>query len=265
MAQTTVVVPEVGMTAAAPTACSCPGSLFPYPPPRAGMAVSRKCLRAAQAELGAGMLSGLVESMRASSPTHARAAAALSAGVDDEHAAWMARHPSALGKFEEIVAASKGKQIVMFLDYDGTLSPIVDDPDAAFMSETMRMAVRSVAKHFPTAIVSGRCRDKVFDFVKLAELYYAGSHGMDIKGPAKSSKSKGQRSSLPTGKRVPAHDRRGASTADRGDEARSRGQGGEQQVLRVSSLQMRRRKGRRRNRTEMGAATANGSRFPSHL
>jgi trehalose 6-phosphate phosphatase len=25
----------------------------------------------------------------------------------------------------------------MFLDYDGTLSPIVDDPDAAFMSETV--------------------------------------------------------------------------------------------------------------------------------
>ncbi|KAI5016662.1 hypothetical protein ZWY2020_006513 [Hordeum vulgare] len=48
----------------------------------------------------------------------------------------------------------------MFLDYDGTLSPIVDDPDAAFMRETMRMAVRSMAKHFPTAIVSGRCRDK---------------------------------------------------------------------------------------------------------
>ncbi|XP_051184130.2 probable trehalose-phosphate phosphatase 7 [Lolium perenne] len=142
------------------------------------MAVRRKCLRAAQAELGA----GLVESMRASSPTHARAA-----GVDEEHAASMARHPSALGKFEEIVAASKGKQIVMFLDYDGTLSPIVNDPDAAFMSDTMRMAVRSVAKQFPTAIVSGRCRDKVFEFVKLAELYYAGSHGMDIKGPAKSS------------------------------------------------------------------------------
>ncbi|KQJ90023.1 probable trehalose-phosphate phosphatase 7 [Brachypodium distachyon] len=199
MAQTSVaVVPEVGMAAAA-TACPCPGpgTLYPYPPPRAGMAVRRTCLRAAQAELGAGLLNGLVESMRASSPTHAKAAAALAAGVDDEHAAWMARHPSALGKFEEIVAASKGKQIVMFLDYDGTLSPIVDDPEAAFMSETMRMAVRSVAKHFPTAIVSGRCRDKVFEFVKLAELYYAGSHGMDIKGPAKSScghaKSKAKR------------------------------------------------------------------------
>jgi hypothetical protein len=95
-----------------------------------------------QVELGAGaagLLGGAwgVESMRASSPTHAKAAAALAAGVDDERAAWMVRHPSALGKFEQIVAASEGKRIVMFLDYDGTLSPIVDDPDAAFMSETV--------------------------------------------------------------------------------------------------------------------------------
>nr|UBY08120.1 TPP7 [Oryza meridionalis]UBY08121.1 TPP7 [Oryza meridionalis] len=188
MAKASVVVPEqVGAAAAAAqVGCPCPGTtLFPYPPPRAGIAVRRKCLQAAQQlELGAGLRGGWVESMRASSPTHAKAAAALAAGVDEEHAAWMARHPSALGEFEKVVAASKGKQIVMFLDYDGTLSPIVDDPDAAFMSETMRMAVRSVAKHFPTAIVSGRCRDKVFEFVKLAELYYAGSHGMDIKGPA---------------------------------------------------------------------------------
>jgi trehalose 6-phosphate phosphatase len=39
--------------------------------------------------------------------------------------------------FEQIMDASKGKQIVMFLDYDGTLSPIVDDPDRAFMSESV--------------------------------------------------------------------------------------------------------------------------------
>ncbi|TKW35894.2 hypothetical protein SEVIR_2G407600v4 [Setaria viridis] len=76
----------------------------------------------------------------------------------------------------------------MFLDYDGTLSPIVKDPDSAVMTDEMRDAVRGVAEHFPTAIVSGRCRDKVFNFVKLAELYYAGSHGMDIKGPTAQSK-----------------------------------------------------------------------------
>jgi trehalose 6-phosphate phosphatase len=56
-----------------------------------------------------------------------------------------ARHPSALGKFEEIVAASKGKQIVMFLDYDGTLSPIVNDPDAAFMSDTVSLPINYVS------------------------------------------------------------------------------------------------------------------------
>ncbi|GFQ04417.1 probable trehalose-phosphate phosphatase e, partial [Phtheirospermum japonicum] len=83
---------------------------------------------------------------------------------------------------------SIGKQIVVFLDYDGTLSPIVDDPNRAFMTNEMREAVRDLAKFFPTAIVSGRCRAKVHNFVRLSELYYAGSHGMDIKGP-----SKGQR------------------------------------------------------------------------
>lgn len=47
-------------------------------------------------------------------------------------------HPSALDMFEQIIKASKGKNIVMFLDYDGTLSPIVDDPDSAFMSDPVR-------------------------------------------------------------------------------------------------------------------------------
>ncbi|KAJ6737179.1 TREHALOSE 6-PHOSPHATE PHOSPHATASE, partial [Salix viminalis] len=64
-------------------------------------------------------------------------------------------HPSALEMFEQIIDASKGKQIVMFLDYDGTLSPIVDDPDRAFMSKQMRATVRKLARFFPTAIVSG--------------------------------------------------------------------------------------------------------------
>ncbi|XP_042486195.1 probable trehalose-phosphate phosphatase 6 [Macadamia integrifolia] len=133
-------------------------------------------------------INALVDSMNASSPTHIKSSASLSA--IEEQGSWMFHHPSALSMFEEITGASKGKQIVMFLDYDGTLSPIVEDPDRAFMSDAMRAAVRNVARYFPTAIVSGRCRDKVYNFVKLAELYYAGSHGMDIRGPAKGRKYK---------------------------------------------------------------------------
>ncbi|KAG6397486.1 hypothetical protein SASPL_143653 [Salvia splendens] len=124
--------------------------------------------------------SAWLDSMRASSPTHVKAPP-----LSDAHNSWILRHPSALDVFDEITISSKGKQIVMFLDYDGTLSPIVDDPDRAFMSESMRATVRKVARYFPTAIVSGRCRDKVYSFVRLTELYYAGSHGMDIKGPSK--------------------------------------------------------------------------------
>ncbi|XP_009409163.2 probable trehalose-phosphate phosphatase 6 [Musa acuminata AAA Group] len=136
---------------------------------------------------GAGRASSWIESMKALPPSQLSSAAACTAPVlashCDDYDGWVKRHPSALRNFDELMAASKGKQIVMFLDYDGTLSPIVEDPDRAYMSDEMREAVRDAASLFPTAIVSGRCREKVSSFVKLSELYYAGSHGMDIKGP----------------------------------------------------------------------------------
>ncbi|GFP90742.1 probable trehalose-phosphate phosphatase j [Phtheirospermum japonicum] len=118
---------------------------------------------------GAARINAWVDSMRASSPTHIKSAAAIS---DEYQSSWTMHHPSAMDMFEQITNATKGKQIVMFLDYDGTLSPIVEDPDKAFMSEAMRATVRKLARYFLTAIVSGRCRDKVYSFVRLAELYW---------------------------------------------------------------------------------------------
>ncbi|GMJ02474.1 trehalose-6-phosphate phosphatase D [Hibiscus trionum] len=138
-----------------------------------------------ETEKGGAKINAWVDSMRASSPTRVR-----STDSTDDKSSWIVQHPSALSMFEQIMAASKGKRIVMFLDYDGTLSPIVEDPDRAFMSGEMRAAVRDVARYFPTAIVTGRCRDKVYSFVKLSGLYYAGSHGMDIRGPSKCCKYK---------------------------------------------------------------------------
>ncbi|XWS49777.1 hypothetical protein CRYUN_Cryun12cG0031900 [Craigia yunnanensis] len=109
--------------------------------------------------------------------------------IDIAYFSWMIKYPSALKSFEKISKNAKNKKIAVFLDYDGTLSPIVDDPDRAFMSDAMRSAVRDVAKHFPTAIISGRSRDKVYELVGLTELYYAGSHGMDIMGPVRHTES----------------------------------------------------------------------------
>jgi trehalose 6-phosphate phosphatase len=42
--------------------------------------------------------------------------------------------PSALTSFEKIMLHAKGRNIALFLDYDGTLSHIVDDPDNAVMT-----------------------------------------------------------------------------------------------------------------------------------
>ncbi|URD87021.1 KR domain [Musa troglodytarum] len=53
------------------------------------------------------------------------------------------------------------------------------------MSNEMRAVVKSASKYFPTAIISGRSCEKVYKFVKLTELYYAGSHGMDIMSPTR--------------------------------------------------------------------------------
>ncbi|KAJ0751559.1 putative trehalose-phosphatase [Helianthus annuus] len=138
----------------------------------------------------AGKNIGWVDAMRASSPTRS------SSENTQEKKDWIMKHPSALGVFEEIMSAAKMKQVVIFLDYDGTLSPIVENPDQAYMAPEMREAVKNVAKYFPTAIVSGRCRAKVYNFVRLSELYYAGSHGMDIKGPSSRKHKKGNQNVL---------------------------------------------------------------------
>ncbi|XP_058086084.1 probable trehalose-phosphate phosphatase F [Magnolia sinica] len=127
-----------------------------------------------------------LDAMKSSSPRKMLIKDSNIEAVSDENDAayhlWVLKYPSALTSFEQIMKCAEGKRIALFMDYDGTLSPIVDDPDAAIMSSEMREAVRDVANYFPTAIISGRCRDKVYEFIGLPQLYYAGSHGMDIMG-----------------------------------------------------------------------------------
>ncbi|KAL8514082.1 hypothetical protein ACS0TY_013263 [Phlomoides rotata] len=171
-----------GLPIAMITAAMSDSGLFSSAVLRNGYFNARKKLPKKLESIGNGaMINALLDSMRSSSPSRRPSDA-------EDHSSWILHHPSALSMFQEIMSAAKGKQVVVFLDYDGTLSPIVEDPDRAFITNEMREAVRDVAKYFPTAIVSGRCRAKVYSFVRLTELYYAGSHGMDIKGPSKNRK-----------------------------------------------------------------------------
>jgi trehalose 6-phosphate phosphatase len=88
--------------------------------------------------------------------------------------------PSALEHVQEI--ARSGDRLAIFLDYDGTLTPIVSRPEDAWLSESMRETLRSLAGRLPIAILSGRDLDDVRGRVHVDGIVYAGSHGFDIAG-----------------------------------------------------------------------------------
>ena len=90
--------------------------------------------------------------------------------------------PSALEFIREI-AGGHG-QLAVFLDYDGTLTPIVSHPEEAVLSDSMRQTLRELAARAPVvAILSGRELDDVRRRVNIDSIVYAGSHGFDIAGP----------------------------------------------------------------------------------
>ena len=88
--------------------------------------------------------------------------------------------PSALEHVHEI--ARSGDRPAVFLDYDGTLTPIVSHPEDAWLPESMRQTLRSLAARVPVAILSGRDLDDVRGRVLVDGIVYAGSHGFDIAG-----------------------------------------------------------------------------------
>jgi trehalose 6-phosphate phosphatase len=90
--------------------------------------------------------------------------------------------PSALDHLQDI-ALRRGRQLAVFLDYDGTLTPIVSQPAHAVLSDSTREAVRTLAAQMPVAILSGRDLDDIRRRVGINEIIYAGSHGFDIAGP----------------------------------------------------------------------------------
>lgn len=94
--------------------------------------------------------------------------------------------PSALTHQTSILQRISGKRIAVFLDYDGTLAPIVDSPALAYISEEMRGLLQELSNWCPTTIVSGRSVDTLKKFVRLKNIYYVGSHGFHIVGPAPS-------------------------------------------------------------------------------
>jgi trehalose 6-phosphate phosphatase len=75
--------------------------------------------------------------------------------------------------------------ILVASDYDGTLAPIVDDPEqAGFPAETK--AVLRVIRSLPgiaLAFISGRALEDLCGHVCIEGAIYAGNHGLEMEGP----------------------------------------------------------------------------------
>ncbi|MDH5538009.1 MAG: trehalose-phosphatase, partial [Rhizobacter sp.] len=100
----------------------------------------------------------------------------------------LANLPSVWQHEGELRQRMAGKQPAVFLDYDGTLTPIVEDHSKALITDDMREAVRRLSRICTVAIVSGRDLAMLTSLVKLDSVWYAGSHGFEIAGPQGSTK-----------------------------------------------------------------------------
>jgi trehalose 6-phosphate phosphatase len=107
--------------------------------------------------------------------------------VEGKRPAWERNReelPSALESMEEIKKQFTAKRPFVALDYDGTLTPIVERPHLAVLSNEMRSTLAALASHCTVAVISGRDLGDVKGLVGIESLFYAGSHGFDISGPA---------------------------------------------------------------------------------
>ena len=86
----------------------------------------------------------------------------------------------------------EGRTPVVFLDYDGTLTPIVDRPDDALLPVETRDVIERLKERLPVAVVSGRDLADVRGLVGVDGIAYAGSHGFDIRNVDGSGRQRGQ-------------------------------------------------------------------------
>src|SRR5262245_36707306 len=82
---------------------------------------------------------------------------------------------------ERVAAAG---QILLLLDFDGTLVPLCDEPEGIQLSQGTRRALARLVRHprVTAGIISGRRRDNLISHVRLPGVLYWGSFGWERRG-----------------------------------------------------------------------------------
>ncbi|MFE3289202.1 trehalose-phosphatase [Rhodococcus sp. NPDC059234] len=92
--------------------------------------------------------------------------------------------PGALAAHHELTAQLRVRRPAVFLDFDGTLADIVPDPAAAVLVDGAAAALTRLAAECPVAVISGRDLGDLRTRIGLPRIWYAGSHGFELVGPA---------------------------------------------------------------------------------
>lgn len=91
--------------------------------------------------------------------------------------------PNALDSYGQVIGMVAGRQLFVCMDYDGTLSEIVSEPDAATLVDGAAEALAHLSTQCPVAILSGRDLTDIRDRVGVPGIWYAGSHGFELIAP----------------------------------------------------------------------------------
>lgn len=77
------------------------------------------------------------------------------------------------------------KYLYLFLDYDGTLTPIAGTPDKAIIPQRTKrlLDLLSKKKNCRIAVISGRALADIKKRIGLKNVIYSGNHGFQIGGP----------------------------------------------------------------------------------
>lgn len=95
----------------------------------------------------------------------------------------MSQLPDAMRALTDAADGLAGRRPAVFFDFDGTLSDIVDDPDAARPVAGATEALAKLADGCPVAVLSGRDLADVTNRVGVPGIWYAGSHGFELTAP----------------------------------------------------------------------------------
>ena len=81
--------------------------------------------------------------------------------------------------------AAAHPHILLLLDFDGTLSEIAPNPEAAVLCPGNKALLDGLVSHpkCTVGVISGRALDDVSQKVGVRGLVYAGNHGLEIDGP----------------------------------------------------------------------------------